>query len=114
VKGPHGEGVATHIGPEPCAAVRKGGGEARPIIPGADTVPNVEGHTIARSHVLDHAPTQRTDSGSVAHGESILSEVDDTSILRTRLELVYESVRLIVCVVDQVDGAVRAASLGIL
>src|SRR6202042_3349279 len=40
---------------------------------------------IARSHVLDHAPTQRTDSGSVAHGEPILSEVDDTSILRTRL-----------------------------
>src|SRR6202171_6349558 len=35
---------------------------------------------LARSHVLDHALTQRTDSGSVAHGSSILSEVDDTSI----------------------------------
>ena len=55
---PYGEGVATRIGPEPCADVRKGAGEAsagectgqplnreRPIIPGADTVPNVEGHT---------------------------------------------------------------------
>ena len=52
------EGVATHIGPEPCAGVREDVGEAsagerigqpssreRPIIPGADTVPNVEGHT---------------------------------------------------------------------
>src|SRR5260370_31905872 len=35
---------------------------------------------LARSHVLDHALTQRTDSGSVAHGNSILSEVDETSI----------------------------------
>src|ERR1700682_6053700 len=35
---------------------------------------------LARSHVLDHALTQRTDSGSVAHGSSILSEVDKTSI----------------------------------
>ena len=25
---PYGEGVATHIGPEPCAIVRKGEGEA--------------------------------------------------------------------------------------
>jgi hypothetical protein len=58
VQVPYGEGVAIHIGPEPCADVRKGVGEAsagectgqplnreRPIIPGADTVPNVEGHT---------------------------------------------------------------------
>ena len=65
---PYGEGVATHIGPEPCAAVCKGGGEAsagestgqplnreRPIIPGADTVPNVEGHTHVR------ATCERTD-----------------------------------------------------
>src|SRR3982074_1114675 len=35
---------------------------------------------LARSHVLDHALTQRTDSSSVAHGNSILSEVDNTSI----------------------------------
>ena len=59
---PYGEGVAIHIGPEPCADVRKGAGEAsagerigqplnreRPIIPGADTVPNVEGHTHGRA-----------------------------------------------------------------
>jgi hypothetical protein len=62
VQVPYGEGVATHIGPKPCAVVRKGGGEAsagectgqplnreRPIIPGADTVPNVEGHTHGRA-----------------------------------------------------------------
>src|SRR6266699_964427 len=35
---------------------------------------------LAGSHVLDHALTQRTDGGSVAHGSSILSEVDNTSI----------------------------------
>ena len=58
---PYGEGVAIHIGPEPCADAREGAGEAsagectgqplnreRPIIPGADTVPNVEGHTHRR------------------------------------------------------------------
>jgi len=52
VQVPYGEGVAIHIGPEPCA----GAGEAsagectgqplnreRPIILGADTVLNVEG-----------------------------------------------------------------------
>jgi hypothetical protein len=62
VQVPYGEGVATHIGPEPCAVVRKGGGEAsagectgqplnreRPIIPGADTFPNVEGHAHGRA-----------------------------------------------------------------
>jgi hypothetical protein len=62
VQVPYGEGVANHIGPEPCADVRKGAGEAsagectgqplnreRPIIPGADTVPNVEGHTHGRA-----------------------------------------------------------------
>ena len=59
---PYGEGVATRTGPEPCADARKGVGEAsagectgqplnreRPIIPGADTVPNVEGHTHGRA-----------------------------------------------------------------
>ena len=59
---PYGEGVAIHIGPEPCADAREGAGEAsageragqplnheRPIILGADTVPNVEGHTHRRA-----------------------------------------------------------------
>jgi hypothetical protein len=58
VQVPHDEGVAIRVDPEPCADARKGAGEAsagecigqplsreRPIIPGADTVPNVEGHT---------------------------------------------------------------------
>jgi hypothetical protein len=44
VQVPYGEGVATHIGPEPCADVRRA-----PAIPSADTVPNVEGHTHGRA-----------------------------------------------------------------
>ena len=56
------EGVAIRIGPKPCACLREKVGEAsagectgqplnreRPIIPGADTVPNVEGHTHGRA-----------------------------------------------------------------
>ena len=55
----HDEGVATHIGLEPCAVVRKDGGEAsvgehtgQPLslakiyIPGADAVANAEGNTV--------------------------------------------------------------------
>jgi hypothetical protein len=62
VQVPYDEGVATHIDPEPCAVAREGGGEAsagecagqplnreRPVIPDADTVPNVEGHTHGRA-----------------------------------------------------------------
>ena len=54
----HDEGVATHIGPEPCAGVREDDGEAsvgerigQPlsrenwINPGADAVDNAEGNT---------------------------------------------------------------------
>jgi hypothetical protein len=80
VQVPHGEGVAIHIGPEPCAGVREDVGEAsvgesigqplnreRPIIPDADTVPNVEGNmdrrasasawTIRRGHRPWHVQT---------------------------------------------------------
>ena len=52
------DGVANHIGPEPCAGIREGAGEAsvgeragQPLsrdsidIPGADAVQNAEGHT---------------------------------------------------------------------
>jgi hypothetical protein len=42
---------------------------------------------LARNHVLDHALTQWTDSGSVAHGNSFLSEVDNTSISDGALKL---------------------------
>ena len=58
----HDEGAANRIGPEPRIAGREASGEAsagegtgqplnreRPIIPGADTVPNVEGHTHGRA-----------------------------------------------------------------
>ena len=64
---PYGEGVAIHMGPEPCAGVREDVGEAsagesigqplnreRLIIPDADTVPNVEGNT-------DGAPSRAPD-----------------------------------------------------
>ena len=52
------EGVAIHIGPEPCAVVREGGGEAsvgdcigqplsheRKLVPGVDAVVMAEGKT---------------------------------------------------------------------
>jgi hypothetical protein len=55
------EGVANHIGPEPCAVAREGGSEAsvgehtgQPLslakihIPGADAVANAEGNTDGR------------------------------------------------------------------
>lgn len=55
------EGVAIHIGPEPCVVVREGGGEAsvgdcigqpwsreRKLIPGADAVAMAEGNTGGR------------------------------------------------------------------
>jgi len=38
---------------------------------------------LARSHIFDHMLTQRTDGVSSLMGSSFLSEVDDTSILRT-------------------------------
>src|SRR6516164_8327266 len=38
---------------------------------------------LARSHVFDHSLTQRTDGVGLAHESSILSEVHNTSILRT-------------------------------
>ena len=66
------EGVAIHIGPKPCVAIRKDADEAsagegtgqplnreRPIIPGADTVPNVEGHTHGRAIISERLTTRR-------------------------------------------------------
>jgi hypothetical protein len=57
VQVPHDEGIANHIGPEPCAAIREDGGEAsvgvragqplsrdRKLIPGADAVCVAEGN----------------------------------------------------------------------
>jgi hypothetical protein len=44
---------------------------------------------LARSHIFDHTLTQRTDDIGLAHGSSILGEVDDTSILRTELSNGY-------------------------
>jgi hypothetical protein len=56
------EGVATHIGPEPCAGIREDVGEAsvgerigqplsreRKFIPGADAVTSAEGNTDGRA-----------------------------------------------------------------
>ena len=66
------EGVATHIGPEPCAGVREDVGEASAgehigqpssretvVIPGADAVYSSEGNTVGRR------PTQAPDRPGV-------------------------------------------------
>ena len=58
----HDEGLANHIGPEPCAGIREDAGEAsageragqpssreRKLIPGADAVPLAEGNTDGRA-----------------------------------------------------------------
>jgi hypothetical protein len=64
------EGVAIHIGPEPCASIREGAGEAsageragqpssreRSFAPGADAVQMAEGNTEERASAS--APTTR-------------------------------------------------------
>jgi hypothetical protein len=56
------EGLANHIGPEPCAGIREDAGEAsagertgqpssreRKEVPGADAVQKAEGHTFGRA-----------------------------------------------------------------
>ena len=61
------EGVANHIGLEPCADAREGGGEAsveehtgqplslvKILIPGADAVANAEGNTCGRVKASVH------------------------------------------------------------
>ena len=61
------EGVANHIGLEPCAVAREGGGEAsveehtgqplslvKILIPGADAVANAEGNTFGRVKASVH------------------------------------------------------------
>ena len=66
----HEEGVASHLGPEPCGGIREGDGEAsegestgQPLsrekvdIPGADAVRYAEGHTKGRAIVS--SPTTR-------------------------------------------------------
>ena len=73
------EGVAIHIGPEPCAGICEDVGEAsvgesigqplnreRPIIPDADTVPNVEDNADRRADIIfpdaidpQHLPLRR-------------------------------------------------------
>ena len=65
------EGVATHIGPEPCAGVREDAGEASAgehigqplsretvVIPGADAVYSSEGNTVGRANASAR-PTRR-------------------------------------------------------
>ena len=60
---PCDEGIANHIGPEPCAGIREGVGEASAgvragqplsrestLIPGADVVPVTEGNTDGRDN----------------------------------------------------------------
>jgi hypothetical protein len=69
VQVPHDEGVATHIGPEPCAGTREGAGEAsagehigQPLSrenlsnPGADVFKITEGHMFGRVIASVRAP----------------------------------------------------------
>jgi hypothetical protein len=65
------EGIATHIGPEPCVGTREGDGEAsagerigqplsrvRNLVPSADVVRNTEGNTGGRE-IASALPTRR-------------------------------------------------------
>jgi hypothetical protein len=65
------EGLASHIGPEPCGVIREDGGEASvgerigqtlsresPVKPGADTVRSVEGD-MAGGAIASPRPTRR-------------------------------------------------------
>ena len=65
------EGVANHIGPEPCTGVREGIGEASAgdcigqplsreidVIPGADAVPLTEGNMVGRT-IASARPARR-------------------------------------------------------
>ncbi len=78
----YGEGVAIHIGPEPCGGTREGSGEAsageragwplsreRAIVPGADVVTVTEGHTNGRVSASARRPGVVRDPGM--HGRSL-------------------------------------------
>jgi hypothetical protein len=67
----YGEGVAIHIGPEPCVGTREGDGEAsvgerigqplsrvRSLVPSADVVQNTEGSTDGRE-IASARPARR-------------------------------------------------------
>jgi hypothetical protein len=71
VKVPHDEGVASHIGPEPCVGTREGDGEASAgerigqpwsreslKVPGADVVEIMEGNMDRRA-IASACPTRR-------------------------------------------------------
>ncbi len=75
----HDEGVASHIGPEPCVRVREGTGEASAgeragqpssresvIVPGADVVTKTEGNTAEASSRACRRPGVVTDPGMSA------------------------------------------------
>ena len=75
------EGVAIHIGPEPCGVAREGAGEAsageragrpssreRATVPGADVVTVTEGHTSGRVSASARRPGVVRDPGM--HGRS--------------------------------------------
>jgi len=72
----HGEGVATHIGPEPCVVIREDAGEASvgerigqpwsresKIVSGADVVIITEGNTVGASSRVPVRPGVVADPG---------------------------------------------------
>jgi hypothetical protein len=93
VKVRHNEGVATHVGPEPCVVAREGTGEAsvggrvgqplsreRRFFPGADVVSQTEGSTDGRviagrsGVVLDTGMCERSFFGKREVSRSAIGE----------------------------------------
>ena len=95
------EGVATHIGPEPCAGVRKDAGEAsvgegigqplsreRSSVPGADAFQIAEGNTDGRASASARRPGVVGDPGMCRrslHGNREVSCLasDDSLLVRS-------------------------------
>ena len=74
----HDEGVAIHIGPEPCAGIREGAGEAsagegigqplsreRSLVPGADAFQIAEGDMAGRASARTARRGRRPSHGDI-------------------------------------------------
>ena len=98
------EGVANHIGLEPCAVAREGGGEAsveehtgqplslvKIVIPGADAVANAEGNTCGR--VKASVQTARRVEEPGMCGNSLLGNREIPRLTRRNKQLWYASGR---------------------
>ena len=95
---PCGEGVAIHTGPEPCAGIREGVGEAsageragQPLsrenftTPGADAVWEAEGNTQGRASASVPRPGAVADPGM--HGRSLHGNREISGLTSRRVGL---------------------------